>query len=557
MVGIDSYYREEEIANINITSFVAERSALVGYDTYNWFGSNTNFDKVVSAANGVGEDNSIAFYTGDGRNESVFPLYEPQWYLATNAAMTEKIYDHDIYWNGGATNNLKFAFLYACNAGDTKGGVHWSGVIFGMPLAWSGRILSDDGYLNPDGSGRAVIAFADKVPWLSADDWWVPNAPKNQWLRNASLNIIHLFYNLTLQVPCYPVKDALDEVARRLWGYQDFGQSHLYNGYRYYDHGGNEPGWRSGRMRLFGDGNILIGRGRGCPYVYVWDGQRYVIDNNILPSSEISDGRDVEDYYIFEQTPMALKQGTAASVYPFQIREFEQEHSYLDKIQLLAVDHSPDVNVAVTQRGKILTYANSSPPISCEDADGVSRLNEISKMDGDVFDEATFYEGYPGDFLTLNFGKIAADDAKLIVRTDMKKTDECIEVQLKNETGLWNTVEVLIPRSYWSIEAVDLSDYVDRSEDLQVRLRWKDHHCLDYVGLDVTPNAMFTVEEGVLLSARHSTQGNVRSQLLKSDQNYAELYPDQNVDLRFLLPNSQGKTRTFILCSVGRYIKNR
>lgn len=36
--------------------------------------------------------------------------------------------------------------------------------------------------------------------------------------------------------------------------------------------------------------NILPSGGGGCPFVYVWNGTSYVVDNNVLPESEIYDG---------------------------------------------------------------------------------------------------------------------------------------------------------------------------------------------------------------------------------------------------------------------------
>jgi len=96
---------------------------------------------------------------------------------------------------------------------------------------------------------------------------------------------------------------------------------------------------------------ISGGGGGGCPYVYAWNGEHYVMDNNLLPASEISNGADVEDYYRLEQLLLPTHQGTVRSVYSLQIREFEHEHDYFDQVKLLAVDYDSDVNVVVTPDG--------------------------------------------------------------------------------------------------------------------------------------------------------------------------------------------------------------
>jgi len=64
----------------------------------------------------------------------------------------------------------------------------------------------------------------------------------------------------------------------------------------------------------------------GCPFVCVWNGTQYVIDNNLIHVSEMSEGADVEDFYCLEQS-LVQKKGR----YLLLISEFEQEHSYFDE----------------------------------------------------------------------------------------------------------------------------------------------------------------------------------------------------------------------------------
>ena len=288
--------------------------------------------------------------------------------------------------------------------------------------------------------------------------------------------------------------------------------------------------------------------GGGCPFFFTWNGTYYVLDNNLLPQSEMSNGTDVDDYYKLEQPPIA-KNGK----YTLLISEFEHEHDFIDQVKLIALDHASDVKIAVTSKGEILTYRQPLAPLSCIDNNGTSRLNEVASMDGNISDTTTYFEGYPDDYLILNFGKIDAENAKLILRDDIKCMDVCIEVQVPSKTGDWQTVEVLNPRDYWAIEAVDLSKYVVKDEDLLVRLYWTSPHRLDYVGLDTSPQASIEVHQAFLLSAFHSTQGNVKPLLMKNDQTYTELIPGEQIQLAFLLQNNQNEERTFILYAEGHY----
>jgi hypothetical protein len=290
------------------------------------------------------------------------------------------------------------------------------------------------------------------------------------------------------------------------------------------------------------------GGGMYCPFVSVWDGRSYVLDNNVLPGAELSNGTDVEDYYRLERA-LIPENGK----YSLLVSEFESEHSYFDQVKLIAIDHNSDVNVAVAPDGEILTYKTPAAPISAIDNNGSSRLNEISLIDGNVSDPDTYFYGVANDFLVLNFGQVNSDSAKLILRDDMKTPWECIYIQVRNGNGVWQTVAVANPRSYWSIEAFDLSSYVIQGQDLLVRLFWAEPHRLDFVGLDTTTQEDYELRTANLVSATHSTQGDVKALLKESDNTYAELIPNQQIQLTFTLPNNSKEARTYILYTKGRY----
>ncbi|MFQ5999794.1 MAG: hypothetical protein ACE5J6_03350, partial [Candidatus Bathyarchaeia archaeon] len=288
--------------------------------------------------------------------------------------------------------------------------------------------------------------------------------------------------------------------------------------------------------------------GGGCPFVYVWNGTQYVVDNNVLGDSEASGGADVEDYYRLEQ-PLASKEGK----YSLLIGEFEQDHSYLDQVRLLAVDHASDVHVAVTHSGEILTYRNPATPISAVDNNGTSRLDEISLVDGDVSDPSTYFYGKPGDYLVLDFGDLdVSDGAKLVFRGNVEKKPIednllCVHVQVLDAEG-WVEVAALRTRVTWSTQIVDLSGYLpDINGELKVRLYLTGIHKLDYVGLDTSKQDDFDLYYANLVSAVHSEQGSVKTELSESDGVYAELVPVQQIKLEFTLPENSKEARTYII----------
>jgi hypothetical protein len=305
--------------------------------------------------------------------------------------------------------------------------------------------------------------------------------------------------------------------------------------------------------------SISVERREACPFLFVWNGHEYVIDNNLLPAFPKNNMTDAEDYYKLEQNLIPSFQGKIFSLYSLQIGEFENEHSYIDQVKLLAVDHNPDFRIAVTPNGEIVNYWQPLPPISCVDNYGNSRLSEILHPDANISKPATYFYGIKGDYLILNFGRINAEYAKLILRSDMKCQDTsiyppcCIDVQiLKN--GEWQTVVVIAPREYWAVEAVNLTAYISADQDLMVRLYWTLPHRLDYVGLDTSPPDQIKITEASLIRATHSNQEDVTAKLLFNDQKYAELTPGEQINLTFVLPNKPpNKTRTFIFYTEGHY----
>lgn len=286
--------------------------------------------------------------------------------------------------------------------------------------------------------------------------------------------------------------------------------------------------------------------GGGCPFVYAWNGTQYVVDNNLLGDSEASGGADVKDYYKLEQ-PLAPREGK----YSLLIKEFEREHSYIDQVKLMAVDHDSDVHVAVSPSGEILTYKNPSAPASATDNHGDSQLDLLKAADGN------YYKGYPGDYILLDFGSLdVSDGAKLVMRADIefKEVKTCIHVQALNETGSWTDIAAIRTRVCWATEIVNLLGCLpDSNGELKVRLYFTGVHKLDYVGLDTTKQGDFTVRHANLVSATHSEKGDVKTELKESDGVYTELVPPQQIEIAFTLPSNEKEARTHIIYVKGHY----
>ncbi|MFQ5621721.1 MAG: hypothetical protein ACE5FT_07870 [Candidatus Nanoarchaeia archaeon] len=293
-----------------------------------------------------------------------------------------------------------------------------------------------------------------------------------------------------------------------------------------------------------GDGD---GDGGACPFVSTWNGTDYVLDNNLLPASEASNGSDVVDYYKLQQPLVPSDDG----VYSLLLSEFEQEHNFFDHVKLLAVDHSSNVSVAVSPYGEILTYTDPYPAVSAITNDNENVKFLLNAIDGD------YYDGYNGSYISLNFGDEldVSQGAKLVMRADVPiKEPYSIHVQVQDEDNNWNTVATLASRVYWATEIIDLSEYLpDAKGNLKVRLYFTANHKVNFVGLDTSPQATIDIHEAQLISAIHSTNGDVTAPLLYSDEAYAELVPEQQIELTFTLLQQIMEARDYIILIEGHY----
>ncbi len=283
----------------------------------------------------------------------------------------------------------------------------------------------------------------------------------------------------------------------------------------------------------------------GSPYAQTWDGSQWRVDNNLLPQS-LDPSRlslDVVDHYELQQ-PLASYNGN----YLLKIREMENDHVFLDQVRLVAADHQSNLNVGLTPTGQIMTYSNPSPPVSGVNSSGQTVLTFVSKVDG------AYYQGFPGDFVLVDFGSVdISQGAKLVVRSDPPRKLS-IHVQVLNASRSWNDVAVIEPRMNWSTDIVNLKTYLpDPTGHLQVRLFLTQAHKIDYVGLDNSPEASFTVLEAKLVNAYHSVIGDVTPLVLLSDDLRAEIHPAEEIYFIFNISQAVSGARNFIIVVEGYY----
>ncbi len=342
-----------------------------------------------------------------------------------------------------------------------------------------------------------------------------------------------------------------------------------------------------------------------CPYLYTNKGGMYVFvtdlyNRGILGVSEFKP--QPEDYAIIEGDQLQAENGK----YTIRIAQESDEISYLDKVALVAVDHSPQVNVYTSilkaDSGRLFTVSkNPKAPLSAVDGDGKDISMLVSAKDG------TYTNGRQGelDIIDLNLGDLSgAGEIKLVMTARTKwdnsmvpKSEEVPNpngrfVQVKDENGNWVDVfsdfELLTPSPMTRTYVLDMTGKFI-TDDYSVRLGFYPDVRFDYIGVDTSPqqevvlNALPIVSSDLHYrgyselkgpldlpdyydvsqdapdyysqpSGNFTRYGDVTSIITETDGMFAIMHHGDEVEVDFSsLPAADGMERDFILNSWGYY----
>ena len=352
-----------------ITQYIYDCSVASGYTSYNWFGSETTEDHIYDAAAGVGHTYSISFFIGHGGTEHVWrPNPERQLWIYDSDG--NRVYDREIY-SHSECKNVRFEFLWSCEQGKTIGGTHyWSGIHYGMPFGWlHTNDLSKDGYASPDNNGYCFIGIDGDSPSILEEF---------DGRYAAFYYFIGHFYSAAL---CgdKTINEALDYASQEVWQV-NFDESILYNGFEWE----TPDGAKSGKMVVFGDGNLNVGQsvtaptlpapptfgGSGgvvCPTLFVWDGSQYVEEAllDIHADSDITLQHTIEEALVPDKNS-----------YKLSLRELDNFTSHIDQVKLYAVDSDGEMHETHLTNATHSELGNVNQPLLHDDETRVDMTPE-------------------------------------------------------------------------------------------------------------------------------------------------------------------------------------
>lgn len=240
-----------------------------------------------------------------------------------------------------------------------------------------------------------------------------------------------------------------------------------------------------------------------CPFLYSWDGERYQFVADLygegilgLPTTPRPDDCVKIDEF----------QGRNG-LYSVQIAQEYDEISYLDKAELIVVDHpfgyETYTSLLRSEAGKLYTVSmNPRAPISCVDEHNNDCLQQISKGDG-IYTEGGQYEM---KILQLNLGDLSGtEEIKLVLTGYTYWIPDTIPtganpyerfIQVRDRNGNWATIlqdlqidhPAGMPRTY----VVDLTGRFI-TNDYSIRIGFNADVRWDCIGVDTSRNVALNV----------------------------------------------------------------
>ncbi len=338
--------------------------------------------------------------------------------------------------------------------------------------------------------------------------------------------------------------------------------------------------------------------GGGCPFVLVWNGKRFIIDNNILPDSEniLRKNTVVEELYKLEVVPKSKNKK-----YLLQVMEFEKEHSYFHGFELIKIVHSKELSIGIINK-KIVAFKNLILPSLIKDKKGKDWTKQLSALD-----DKAFFNGEKDDVLNIKFGNIqslknchlvfraslragypriakigqrlerAVSENKLIdslkkiaaaslaaakiMESDTASAEIVKSINLsvvyigENKEKL---VNIIHPREQFSVGLVNIFPHIKRGQkSLSLTLEWTAPHNLSFIGLaDVDSLTSPHIKQEIvkLSNLRHSEDKDINKKHLKDGK--VELIPGKYLELEFPAKEEEVKSNqktSLVLKSKGYY----
>lgn len=311
--------------------------------------------------------------------------------------------------------------------------------------------------------------------------------------------------------------------------------------------------------------------GGGCPMLYTWTGSGYILENTILTHSQgKTNPKPEDDYY-------PISRGVIAEdgFYNLQIREIENEITYLDQVELIVVDYPNDFKVGISNEGQVYSYNKVIKPIKAVDAYHRDVLEYVGNEDDvwlDVHYPGWIQLTYENPNYTekceklgncntsFSLGSVPPDPVikKAINVENTNGEGENLIAEVKDINGNWYYLGAQPPREFQSENSrwiCDLSQIV-LGEIFEVKISWKATYRVDLQALFIGESTDYIEHKIKPEKVKHPDQ-NTAGKLLNADSDILTIKPGETLDISFAVPTEEvpeGYNRKFFFKSKGYYI---
>lgn len=305
--------------------------------------------------------------------------------------------------------------------------------------------------------------------------------------------------------------------------------------------------------------------GGGCPYLLIQTSDSLLSENNILHRSEFPEfsGTDIRDLYCLKSPPPLID-----NQYTLTIKEFENDYNYFDMVKFYAVDHPADTKIGVTENNDIVIYDTAS--ISSSNYAVLNNLQNVTTLIRYDTSGKTTLTGETTDSISAqNFqGNYNNCSDSLAIIGEIGEGDEepCQHLWGGGNQKYWageiniyyNSLPIALTKRFARreissnviIPILPCGAFVDSAI-----INWFRDYTLGYMGIVPIRYTGFNVTEIPLIDAENVIQGDVLSNLMSIDSNYAELDSNSLIVLKFngIGDPPPNMVRDFVFEVNGRY----
>ena len=286
----------------------------------------------------------------------------------------------------------------------------------------------------------------------------------------------------------------------------------------------------------------------GCPTLAFDNRGTLTNENPLLITSMSNPGKDVTDHYLINE-PLTANNNKIN----LTIHEPQTEHTWFDNVSLLETQANPGERIVVNDEGQVINYKDVLPV-------RILLNSETDITENLLYSDSLLVNLNPGDILTITRNATEGDGDVVIIGEEPPVGQKRIPAMMMNVV---TEKQSDVIEEEVIIEKFPIGNFFLRPHKSTISKRLRN---LPAGTIEITVNKKLTLDYFVfvsdlrtsktktlpLLSATHSKNGNIRNKLIDIDQNYAEMYPTERIDLSFGTNTTTGN-RAYILKTVGRY----